>query len=190
MSQLTFDFHKTKQPSEPVPDPRMLAMSCKDARAEIRGALLDGITSLCPCCDQTVALRRRSITSAMALWLISLVKRSVEVPDGWVHTREILLPDGKLMAGGDYAKLRYWALVESQRTDTPGASGHWRPTPKGVQFAYDRCRIPTNAWVYNRRCYGMSSEMISIRTALSKRTNYEEVMRNAAPFDALLSPWR
>ena len=137
----------------------------------------DGIT--CPCCDQFAKVYKRTITSTMARWLITLVKnfeeehRYFSVSEPW----SLAINKGT----GDVAKLAMWDLIESQPKDDGDTvrktSGNWRPTTNGVKIAYDLIRIPRYALVYNATLIGHDGFDISVKDALNEKFNYTELMR-------------
>ena len=97
--------------------------------------------------------------------------------EGYVH----LPTSGAINGGGDYAKLRYWGLIEKSPKD-PGqekrSSGLWRLTTLGRNFALDKATM-------NSTCYyshppgeilGFEPDQVSIVDALGKHFNYESLM--------------
>jgi ssDNA-binding Zn-finger/Zn-ribbon topoisomerase 1 len=122
----------------------------------------EGTGCKCPACGKHVQLKDRTITSAMAKALIAISK----------HQGEVNISELKEIRGGDYAKLRYWGLIEEVR------SGRWQITHKGRQFVHDKVRVPKVAWVYNKRARSFNEEeTINIREALGKPSLYQELMQ-------------
>lgn len=130
----------------------------------------------CPCCDQQVKLYRRPLNSTMAYGLI-LVARYFEKSDAeeWLHvesyfkTRDGAPPSLR----GDFAKLRYWDLVEI-KSGTSGASrqGLYRITDKGKEFVSNRLSLPRKVFIYNKKVVGFSDEKTTIAQALGDQFNY------------------
>jgi len=125
----------------------------------------------CPCCKQYVKIYRRPISSAMARWLIWLVRtwehksRGVE----WIHARE------SAAAGGDYGKLRHWDLIEPR--DKNKKTGFWRPTIKGIDFVHKHCRVPSHVVLYNDTFLEVDDERyINIVDCLKNKFSYDELM--------------
>lgn len=128
----------------------------KEAKAFLRANKDKGAT--CPCCGQMVKIYRRTINKGMAIALLSLYK-APKTPEGWVDIKALDV------RGGDYAKLRYWALVEQRRnTDAKKKwSGMWRLTQLGMKFTMDRARVPKYARVYNQKFLGLAGDDVGIR---------------------------
>ena len=135
----------------------------KEGRAFLKQHLRDGCK--CPCCGQEVKLYRRALSVAMARFLIALY-RAPSLDDNWVDIKNLDV------RGGDYAKTRYWGLVEI-RDDS---SGLWRLTQKGLKFVHDQVRVPRHALVYDGKCTGFSDQDIGIRQALGAGYDYTELM--------------
>lgn len=127
----------------------------KEARARIGHHLACNVAGgkeqiVCPCCGQTVAARRRAITSEMARALILLVRAWWNVGmTGWISIRTIPV------RGGDYAKLRYWGLIERLAPDAKDSnqrdSAYWRPTLAGIAFARGDRTVDKTVYVYNNQ---------------------------------------
>ena len=94
---------------------------------------------------------------------------------------------GAINGGGDYAKLRYWELIEKSPTD-PGSkkrsTGLWRLTKLGRSFALNETTV-------NSICYyghppgeilGFEPDHISIVDALGKHFDYEDLMSGYKSF--------
>ena len=122
----------------------------------------EGTGCKCPACGKHVQLKDRKISSAMAKALITISK----------HQGEVNISELKEIRGGDYAKLRYWSLIEEVRP------GRWKITHKGRQFVHDKVRVPKVVWVYNNRVRRFNEEeTINIREALGKPSLYQELMK-------------
>lgn len=127
----------------------------------------------CPCCGQLVKLYKRKINSAMAADLIRLFKR-VNVGE-YLHIDEFT----KYTAhGGDFAKLQYWGLVDTEPNTDPDkkTSGKWAITSDGVEFCRGLLALPTYALVYNGTLYGFEGNHANITTALGTKFNYRDLM--------------
>jgi len=88
---------------------------------------------------------------------------------------------GAINGGGDYAKLRYWNLIEKSPINPDPekkSSGLWKLTPEGREFAQNKAT--TNKICYYRKpeggVLGFEPEQISIVDCLGKKFNYEELM--------------
>ena len=96
---------------------------------------------------------------------------------GYVH----IPTSGAINGGGDYAKLRYWGLIEkSPKNPDPKkrSSGLWRLTTTGRDFALNKTTI-------NSICYyshppgevlGFEPDQVSIVDALGKHFDYSSLM--------------
>tara|TARA_R110000737_G_scaffold55967_1_gene79840 strand:- start:16 stop:549 length:534 start_codon:yes stop_codon:yes gene_type:complete len=98
---------------------------------------------------------------------------------------------GAVNGGGDYAKLRYWGLIESmpnydgdnwvdpQHAGSKRSSGHWKLTDTGYDFAHGN--ITVSAVCYYRHpldgVLGFEPEQIGIHDAIGKRFNYTQLMQ-------------
>lgn len=131
----------------------------------------------CPCCGQHVKLYKRSLTSGQAQALIILYRYMVQNPDEeYVHVSTF---NTTAFRGGDFAKLRYWRLIEaSENVDTDKKdSGLWRITERGVEFVTGERYIPKRVHLYNGKIVGWSEDNIDIVDALGTKFSYEELMK-------------
>jgi hypothetical protein len=145
---------------------------------EVRGYVLDHLRSgaRCPCCGQTAKVYGRKYNLSEAYSLIWLVKESGPLMR-WVNVPENA-PKG-LIKSREFPKNRYWGLIEPKPNDDDPKkkdSGIWRPTDKGVNFAYNRIRLEQRVFLYDNHVVGFASETMSILDALGTRFDYEELM--------------
>lgn len=141
----------------------------------------------CPCCSQTAKVYSRSINGAMAhaLLLIALGTRDGESDaDGWLHVPTFLSRKTRAVTvrGGDFAKLRYWDLLEEQvgvREDGSSRVGFWRVTEKGLLFVLSRIKLPKYALVYNNKLLGFDGPDVGIRACLGRKFDYDEILSGA-----------
>lgn len=136
---------------------------------------------VCPCCGQLVRVYRRTINDAMARWLCWLVREfETQGNAGFVDARKAPIIQNRV-GGGDYGKLAYWGLCKLKaNTDDSSrrTTALWRPTSKGVAFAYGSVRVPKWALVYDGKLLDFdNSSTVSIRDVLGKRFDYAELMR-------------
>lgn len=125
----------------------------------------------CPACGQRVQLYRRHISGAMARNLILAHRRH---GTGWFEVGAVI--DGH---PGDFAKLRYWRLIEPRpgvRDDGSHRTGWWRLTPLGTGFVADTARVPRSALIYNGVCEALADEPVGIRDVLGSRFRYDDLM--------------
>lgn len=132
----------------------------------------------CPCCDQQVKLYKRPLNSTMARGLIWLVQQAGTNRD-WVEVSQDG-PKWLVKAGGEFAKLYHWGLIEEMPKDpkdtSKRTSGIWRPTFKGVQFVMLRIKVPKRVFLYNNEVQGWDDEQVNIIDALGKKFDYQELM--------------
>ena len=117
----------------------------------------------CPACGKHVQLKDRRITPAMAKALIAIRNQGDD-------TGAVNIADVKEIRGGDYAKLRYWDLIEEV------ASGRWRITTLGRKFVADKERVPSTVWVYNKRVREVGEDTVNIREALGNPALYDQLV--------------
>jgi len=131
----------------------------------------------CPCCGQVVAKSRRTIYGSMAKWLIELVLKSVEARNGYVEVRNLR------SKGGDYAKLRFWGLVEQKPNRDPKKkeSGIWRPTEEGRKFAFRTLKVPRAVFIFNNTFQGYEDpkDLVDIAECLGEQFDYSQLMQSS-----------
>jgi hypothetical protein len=166
--------------SDDLPEDATLAM----ARAWLGKQLLDGAT--CPCCEQHAEVYKRPLTSSMAYVLCLLFRfhRSgfpVHVPT--FILQHITKASVAAAVRGDFAKLRYWGLLEEvlgerpDRSTTQVSIGYWKITPKGVAFVEGMSRVPSHVYLYNGERIDKHVETtVDIHEALGTRFHYDEVV--------------
>lgn len=95
---------------------------------------------------------RRSISKGMARALKLLYRIQVErINDGTAPNQF-----------ADFTKLRYWKLIRQDET------GHWRITPKGIDFVRGVVRVEKHAIVVNNVCSQFMGDELSLNEILSK----------------------
>jgi hypothetical protein len=154
--------------------------SLRSAKARLAQNLDDGMA--CPCCAQFAKRYRRGMTAEMTRALFALFHAAEGVMhDEWVDVRKM-----KNVRGGDYAKLRYFGLIEAKhdpekaRERGTRTSGLWRVTKLGRDFIDARARVPSFVVVYDGNVVEKSSTGIDVRDALGKRFSYEKLMRGSS----------
>ena len=130
----------------------------------------------CPCCNRTNKVYPRGIHWQSAAWLCVLIKKYITEPR-WYAVTEFS------SRGGDYAKLRYWDLVELKK-EVEGdkrTSGLWKPTKKGIEFAQGKIRIPSKALIYNGNLLGFDCDndvdILDILETSKGQFRWSEVMK-------------
>jgi hypothetical protein len=152
------------------PEPPTTRHTLGYAKAWLRERLKEG--AKCPCCNQRAQLYKRTINRGQARSLIGIYLADKQ--RGWVHVNSL---DSRSREEG---KLRYWGLLEEERTLKPdgGRSGYWRLTDKGLAFVLCQVRVPKYVYLYDDKLQRVDdTETISIRDALGKRFDYGELMR-------------
>jgi len=170
------------KPFDPKYDPNTTTIAV--AQKMLQEKALKG--AICPCCRQMVKMYEREITSTMAYTLIILHKHFSDFKD-WTHLPSFLSQMsvlGSAVRGGDFAKLRYWGLLEEKpiekltdkRKDGSKRVGFYRMTEKGHQFAKGEVKIPKVALVYNGKHFGFAPGEVTIQECLGKEFNYDDLM--------------
>jgi hypothetical protein len=133
-----------------------------------------GVT--CPCCGQFAKIYKRPITSSQAGALI-LMYRAYGREFG--HAPSIVPSYEAAMV----ALLRYWGLIEEslESREDGGRAGWWRITPHGRDWIFGQTMVPRYAYIYNAELLDLSGPPTSIRTALGKKFDYEDLMGPARP---------
>lgn len=142
----------------------------KEAKEHIAKNALEGVE--CPCCKQFFKVYKRTINGTMAKTLIRIYNKAKQVGfSTWLHIRRDI-NNGREPAG-DYAKLRYWGLIEER----DGHSGYWRVTPNGRRFVERDISVPKYALVLSRKCLKLDdTEKITITDALGKKFDLKELL--------------
>lgn len=146
------------------------------AKEQFERAIDRGERTICPCCDRPAKRYKRKLHSGMAAALIRIFRASRQYDDGWVPVTEIYTHG----SSGDYAKLRFWGLIESKdkRTLDDNASGYWRLTNDGMRFV-DCAGVTTVSqyvYVYENRKVGEAGPQVSIIDVLGTDFDYQELM--------------
>ena len=135
-----------------------------EARDWLRPRALKG--TRCPCCNQDVKVYRRRLYASLARAL-SYMYRHRDEDNCFRITSAIETKNG------DTAKLRHWGLIDA---DPQGRSGTWRITPKGEAFVRGRIRVLSHVEIYNKKLLDINGDEITIRDALGRRFDYDELM--------------
>ena len=130
-------------------------MTLGEARALMSEAIFDG--QVCPCCTRMAKVYKRTIYKGMIESLVGLYQNNGT--DEFVHW-SVYSP-----GHGDFAKLRYWDLIEEsdQIRKDGGKAGYWKITDEGKSFLRGKTKIPKHALIYDGDLIGLdSTETISI----------------------------
>lgn len=141
-----------------------------DARSWLRTRLDKG--DRCPLCNQHAQTYKRKINSGAARGLIMMWH--VYGLD-WGH-----LPSTATLSrlGGEFARLRYWGLVEEATTPRPdgGRAGYWRITDRGRLFVTRQLKVPMYAKIYDGKVQGFEGTQVDIKDALGTKFSYVDLM--------------
>ena len=136
--------------------------------------MLKGDGASCPCCGQKVVLYRRKLNTNMARFLIRLVKEYERTGQGVRH--EVLRSEKD---GRDYSYITKWGLAETfapEKGEDKKDSGLWKPTPKGIDFAYNRLTVPARVFLYDNQIVGWDTQTCSVEEALGQKWSWSELM--------------
>lgn len=129
---------------------------------------------VCPCCNHSHKVYKRSINSMMAKGLIIALKchkfRSF-------HAINFLTSKGAY--SGDFTKLRFWGFIEQDETkDGRGGktNGFWRVTEKGSLFVYQRAAAIKYKHIINDEVVGESGNHFTILQSFKDRFEFTELM--------------
>lgn len=164
--------------------------SLEDAKKWLRANFSKGAT--CPCCHQFVKLYKRPFNKSMAFVLLLMARyyRRYNVKaDEWLHVPSYIAetvasnPRRAAAVRGDWAKLKYWGLIEEkpgERDDGSPRVGYWRLTPLGQQFVDRTVKVPSHVYIYNGAPLPkVVDDLITIDDALGKDFSYSEIMGDA-----------
>jgi len=139
--------------------------------------------ALCPCCTQFAKVYRRPFNTAMAYAIIVFAQRlKVGV---WTDIPEFLEAEkhSGIVRSREWTRLRFWKLIEPKedeiREDGSEKTGIYRLTQAGRDFAFGVTEEAHSIFMYDGRMLRKSPEMVSIREALGKKFNYDELMAPA-----------
>lgn len=163
------------------------ALSLGDARKWLRyRAMQKG--SQCPCCGGFTRFYERRINKTMARCLGWLAH--ISGPDlDWVEVPK--KAPRWLLRSNQLATLRHWNLVEKQESvESKGkASGIWRPTQRGYEWATGSIQIPKFVAIYKGDTLARYGPLHSFSDAVaSEYFDYEKTLEPAvyAENDALV----
>lgn len=90
----------------------------------------------CPTCGQNTMIYRHNIRKSLLKALTNLFYR---------FRREGATLKELGQYGGDFAKLRFWGIVE------PVGKAEWRITEKGIAFIFGAISLPKYVWIYDNK---------------------------------------
>lgn len=167
--------------------PMHAGITLKSARQLVESFLTDGYGVLCPLCHQEARVYPRLLNSTMAFALIVLVQLH-RASNDWVHVRDVERRMGEAghtgtHPAGEIGRLKHWKLVEdcSPSSERKSASGLWRPTQLGVDFAEGRALVPARVVLYNNRLVAIDASVVNVREAIGRSYDYEHVWNGQVP---------
>lgn len=132
----------------------------------------------CPCCGQFAKIYKRKITSTMAKMLVNLYKRENKIKP--ITHYSDLTNNLINKQSGDFAKLRFWDLIEKvDFTDPTGekkSSGYWRITPLGKQFVEKKVALIERVHVFDNEVIKTSGAQVFIDQCFKTNFDYTELM--------------
>jgi hypothetical protein len=132
------------------------------ARKELHSHLHLGMR--CPVCDRFTKKYQRTITTTMAKGLLILYNKT-GCGDGFIHLAELFADQSDpTKFRGDFAKLRYWNLVE----ESSDSKGMWRITPDGISFLREEIDVPRYVYIYNHAVDACSNERVTFNDCLKE----------------------
>lgn len=134
----------------------------------------------CPCCQRDGIVYWRKLNSGMCrilLLMVATLHKLGRKHDDWVHIDEFF--PGGAQKHRDWTMMRHWGLIEPQdvRTANENASGMWRVTQTGHQFARLKVRIASHGGFYENSVMGWSTTLVDALQVLGKHFNYQELMQ-------------
>ena len=126
----------------------------------------------CPVCGQFVKVYRRTINKTAARLLLKAYTMFIDYHS--FHITDLI--EG---GGGDFAKLRYWSLIEAIENDNPKkkSSGKWIITELGTEFLNGQIRMPKYALIYDGKFLDFDGpESVTFKECLGEDFNYQELM--------------
>jgi len=152
----------------------------EEARQYVLAHAKDGVS--CPCCNRRVKEYQRNMNREMALFMLGLVALYYETGD-WVHYKKCFLraagASSELHMRHDYGYVQFWGLaVKKANVDpTKNASGFWKPTELGVQFAQGQISVRSYIKHVNDDLTGWSEQLVTVQDALGTELNYAEILK-------------
>jgi hypothetical protein len=162
-----------------VLDPKTATL--EEAKAWLRERFGEGAD--CPCCHQYVKLYKRKLNSGMAAGLVIMYRSHLADRKAPFDTHALLFRGSRLDA--DFAKLRFWELIERVEIVDDGVShprrgSKYRITDLGCQFVERQISVPKYVHLYNdspvKSYDDLNHEVIDLDHALGSKFNYQELM--------------
>lgn len=144
-----------------------------------------GVT--CPCCNQLAKRYHRRIPGTALRMLIDF-SRDKRPANQYVHcpTRFGIRWKG----GGDWAKLRYWGLIEAMPNDDAAkrASGYWRITERGYEALRTNALVPTHVVLYDGKPQAFGDRRERLYTLAKMSFDFSALMAARVQPDLFTQP--
>jgi hypothetical protein len=131
--------------------------------------------AVCPACQRPSKVYRYNLSGSWAAVLIKMYNLHRQ-GYGWVHVESRIRP-----LGGNYAKLRFWGLIEAyphnaEALPDKSSAGYWRVTTLGKLFVECKATIPQHIFIYLNTNAGVGGKQVSITDCLGNKFNFGELM--------------
>lgn len=134
----------------------------------------------CPHCGAFCKRYTRSFNSNMALALLLLYKFNIR---GFVKVEDFLIQQGRKRCG-DFSYLVHYGFLEKQvkkRKDGSNRNGFYKITGRGIMFCEQKIMAHEKFMILNNKFEGFKGKEITIKEALGKKFNYDEMMGTFMP---------
>ncbi len=168
-----------------------LSLTIQEGRDIVRDRVVEGIK--CPCCDQLVKLRQRSISIAHVYFLsnlfgITVADKMLKSPDlsrgqpYFIDQRRA--KQGKAKTSTDYNILKYWGFTKPMpRNPGEKSAGFWALTELGLDFLCKRVRADKYKYTFDSRVFPAPGHRLHAQSKILvsdivKGFDYEETLMN------------
>lgn len=130
---------------------------------------------VCDCCGSFCKRYTRIFNSNMAICLLLLYKFNV---NGFVKVEDFLIKNGHKRCG-DFSYLVHYRFLEKQggkREDGSRRNGYYRLTSLGIMFVEGKVTARKKFMILNNKFEGFEGDEVTIRQALGKKFNFDELM--------------
>lgn len=159
-------------------DPDVITVG--QAAAWLKEAARKKAGAVCPCCNEVTRHYCRTINNKMARTAIQLY-RAYSVGSYVDITAFITyLGDMELMKGREWGRLALWGILEDDDTAEP-RKGIYKLTEFGYNYVFNGAQVYKKLWTLKDRVVAAGNETATIRDALGKNFNYDEIMNTPLP---------
>lgn len=163
-----------------------LSLTIAEGRDIVRDRVVHGIK--CPCCDQLVKLRQRSISIAHVYFLSNLFDITTAeymFGEGDVYIHKDRASHGMAKTATDYNILKYWGLIAPMPRNDAGekSAGFWRLTQKGYEFLrgkieVDKYKYTFDSMVYPAPGHRLDAQRLIVVSDVVKGFDWKETLMN------------